>query len=78
MGLCHRDDSGSVIVAEAGQTPYLMDAFHAETIAVMAGIDAAAKKGIVQVKLGTDSMMLMYAMRGQNTVWLQQEVFSTK
>ncbi len=77
-GYVIRDNSGSVIVAEAAQILYLIDAFHAETIAVKAGIDAAAKKGIVQVKLGTDSMMLMYAMRGQNTVWLQQEVFSTK
>lgn len=61
-GYVIRDNSGSVIVAEAAQILYLIDAFHAETIAVKAGIDAAAKKGIVQVELETDSMMLMYAM----------------
>lgn len=60
-----RDSSGEVIHAGAGRVSYLMDAFHAEALACLAGIKAASDRGMTKVEAETDSLMLKMAIEGR-------------
>uniref|UniRef100_K4ALI8 RNase H type-1 domain-containing protein n=1 Tax=Setaria italica TaxID=4555 RepID=K4ALI8_SETIT len=64
-GYAIRDSSGEVIRAGAGRVPYLMDAFHAQVLACLAGIKAAGDRGTMNVEAETDSLMLKMAIEGR-------------
>uniref|UniRef100_I1QUQ1 RNase H type-1 domain-containing protein n=1 Tax=Oryza glaberrima TaxID=4538 RepID=I1QUQ1_ORYGL len=62
-GYVTRDDTGLVIESGAGKLVHLMDAFHAEVLALRAGVEAAARRGMMRVQFETDSLTLVQGLR---------------
>lgn len=53
-----------VIESGAGKLVlHLMDAFHAEVLALRAGVEAAARRGMMRVQFETDSLTLVQGLR---------------
>jgi hypothetical protein len=61
-GYVIRNHDGEVIKAGAGRCAHLLDAFHAETIACNAGIQAAKELGVPSIVVETNSLMLKLAL----------------
>ncbi|OEL26814.1 hypothetical protein BAE44_0012167, partial [Dichanthelium oligosanthes] len=61
-----RDSGGEVIHAGAARGPHLMDAFHAEVLACLAGIKAARDKSTVNVAVEVDSGPVRDATEGRS------------
>jgi len=61
-GFVIRDDSGIAIKARVGNCAHLMDALHAEMLAILAGVRAAGDLGISKVVVETDSMLAQLAL----------------
>jgi len=61
-GFVTRDDSGIAIKAGAENCAHLMDALHAEMLAILAGVRAAGDLGISKVVVETDSMLAQLAL----------------
>jgi hypothetical protein len=61
-GYVIRNEDGMVINAGAGSCFFLLDAFHAEAVACLKGIQAAGELGISKIQVETYSLMLKVAM----------------
>jgi hypothetical protein len=61
-GFVIRDDAGEPVMASAGRLRHLRDALQAEVFACIQGVKAAAEKGITNLILETDSMILKEAL----------------
>jgi hypothetical protein len=55
-----------VISAGAGRCSFLLDAFHAEAVACLKGVKAAAELGISKIQIETDSLLLKMAMESSS------------
>jgi len=63
-GFMFRDFADEVIAAAAGNMPQALDSFHAEVVACLMGVREAAERGLDNVVVETDSMMLVEAVKG--------------
>jgi len=61
-GYIIRDWAGNVISAGRDHLPHLLDAFQAEVVASMQGIQAAIDLGISRVVIETDSLLVQQAV----------------
>ena len=61
-GYIIRDWAGNVISAGRDHLPHLLDAFQAEVVASMQGIQAAIDLGISRVVIKTDSLLVQQAV----------------
>jgi hypothetical protein len=61
-----RDDEGDAVTAGAGALKHVLDAFNAEVYACLQGAMAAAEKGIANIILEMDSLMLKQALEGDS------------
>jgi hypothetical protein len=59
-----RDDEGDVVTAGAGALKHVRDVFHVEVYACFQGVMAADEKGIANIILEMDSLMLKQALEG--------------
>ena len=55
-----------VVHAAAGVVPNALDAFHVEVLGCLAGVRAAAERGMSMVIAETDSMLLKLAIGGSD------------
>lgn len=63
-GYAIRDSVGEVICAGTGKIEQALDALHAEAVACMEGLSAAADHGMQNLILESDSLMLINALQG--------------
>jgi hypothetical protein len=61
-GFILRDDQGRAICSGAGRGAFLLDAFHAELLVCLAGLQEVAKLGITRIILEVDATMLKDAI----------------
>ncbi|OEL26270.1 hypothetical protein BAE44_0012710, partial [Dichanthelium oligosanthes] len=61
-GFVIRDSAGNVVCEGSGRLDHLLNSFHAEVIACIHGLKAAAELGIEQVILETDALMVQQAV----------------
>uniref|UniRef100_A0A0A9D8Q3 RNase H type-1 domain-containing protein n=1 Tax=Arundo donax TaxID=35708 RepID=A0A0A9D8Q3_ARUDO len=65
-GFAIRDSDGDVIIAGRGRINHLIDAFQAEVIACLQGIQTAIEFGIVHVELETDALGVQEAVNSDD------------
>lgn len=65
-GYVIRDVGAHVIQAGAGSSSRMQDAFHAEVMAGVKGLQAAANLGMANIQLESDSLTLIQALREEN------------
>jgi ribonuclease HI len=65
-GYVIRDEEGDVIRAGAGHVEHIRDAFQAEVVASIQGIQASVQKGITRVILETNSLILKHALENNS------------
>lgn len=65
-GYVIRGADAQVVLAGAGKSTRMQDALHAEILAAVKGLEAAAQWGIAHIHLETDSLLLVQALKESN------------
>lgn len=65
-GYVNRYADAHVIQAGTGNSSRLQDAFHAEVLATVKGVEAAAHRGMAHIHLESDLVMLVQALKEGN------------
>jgi ribonuclease HI len=63
MGFIIRDDQGRAVALGARHEDFLLDAFHAELLGCLAGVQEAAKLGIQRITLEVDAALIKEALQ---------------